>query len=240
MSKAKAEKFQEKITQLTGRERRPYTGHDLGTLKTDLDASLLELSHITGGIRPSLLSKISSEGANLAAPMQILLRFYLRHPETIPLEEPINAREFYETDLGGAEMLHIRYFAPLFGVDRNSGYSWGGRSEPTGIVQAAMQAARRYREIHNLSPEQLLSELVDIHNDVIAALGVNPHESGGTWRQPAKNGDVPVLEPEKLANPVARRGRKPKPKAETPESDIKNFKVASERKRKTKATPSKG
>ena len=115
---------------LTGYEDRPYTGEDVAAFLALHELSVAQSSLIFGLISAGQIAKWIRNREVLPTPAQVLMRLYLRYPDSIPIEHKIDPVRFYNEELGGERNLHVRFFAPLFGVDRNSGARWGRATRP--------------------------------------------------------------------------------------------------------------
>lgn len=193
---------------LTGYEDRPYTGEDVATFLAIHELSVAQSSLVFGMVSAGLIGRWIREKTELPVPVQVLLRLYLRYPESIPIEPKVDPIKYYNEELGGEHNLHVRYFAPLFGVDRNSGARWGVHTRPHGLVSATMSATKRIRRNNNLSQIQLLELLVGIQNELMEMLGVNPMVAGGSWHRNPPGIPIQPVTLEEMRKPVMR-GRKP-------------------------------
>ncbi len=200
-----------KAISLTGFETRPYYGKDIRDFASNNGLSASELGSVfcQGGMSSSALQKqIGNDEKLLSPPLQILLRFYLRNPETIPLPERVVASEFFASELGGDEAIAVRYRGVLFGVDRNSGYNWSRDATPISQVKSTMLAAKRLKKNRGLTQQELLTELIENLNAVTQSLGINPLLEG-SWKREKNSDEVIKYTNDSVTSfSVKRKGRR--------------------------------
>ena len=195
---------------LTGYESRAYCATDLFEFSNSRGLSISDITSVfsPGGMSVSAFAKQIGKGNKvLLPPMQVLMRLYLRHPETIPMPEKISVSEFFD-ELGGEEKIASRFRGVLFGVDRNCGYNWERNSKPISTVQSAMLAVMKLKELNSLTSDETLKELIDIANSSAGSLHVNPMKEGSWGRQPDSFGDAMVLSIDDIGHSkLKKRGR---------------------------------
>ena len=208
---------------LTGYELHPYCASDLFSFATRQG---LSLSDLTGLFCPGFMStsafikNVGSGDDLLSTPLQILFRLYLRYPDTIPMPERVIASQFFDEELGGEDVIATRFRGVLFGVDRNSGYNWNRDAKPIAYVRSSMIAAKKMKQQENLAPEELLERLLDITNDTMASLNVNPMKTGSWSRKDLKKEDPLHLTLDSVRNSaVMQRGRRKSNVVQHPETD---------------------
>jgi hypothetical protein len=195
---------------LTGNETCPYKGSDLDCFRNTYGFSVNEAATVFGfNGRISGLKKIIEKDQEVLPPtLQLLMRLYLRFPETIPFPEKLTTSDFFEECLGGETAIATRFRGILFGVDRNSGYNWGKDATPINSVLAIMHAAKKLKENKHLNHEELLEVLLCNFNSTAASLNVNPLKIGSWGRKNAAN-EALFLNPKDVSEKaVKNRGRR--------------------------------
>ncbi len=201
---------------LTGYEDRLYYPRDINDFGNRYGLSTRQLADIfrfQGKLKTKTLRETEGDQKPLSPTIQMLLRMYLRHPETIPLAKKLSAQEFFDNVLGGQNAVATRFRGVLFGVDRNSAYNWNRDSEPNAQVLALMVAAKRLKEVRNLSNEQLLQTLIDNFNVTTEVLRVNPLKDGSWSRRNSAEKPLTFALSDVSEKAVQLRGRRVKAKS---------------------------
>ena len=195
---------------LTGYETRPYCGDDLDSFKKQYGLTTSELAVIFGQPSSSSALKrvIECSEEVLSPTIQLLMRLYIRFPDTIPLPERLTVSTFFEDCLGGETFVATRFRGILFGVDRNSGYNWGKDATPMSQVRAIMFAAKKLKENNGLTQEDLLQHLIENFNMTTASLNVNPLKTGSWGRKNTANEALTLSIKDVCEKAVKNRGRR--------------------------------
>jgi transcriptional regulator with XRE-family HTH domain len=190
---------------LTGEEARPYCGDDLDIFRKHHGLSMNELAVIYGQTgSSSALKRVIECGKEVVSPtIQLLMRLYLRFPDTIPLPERLTVSVFFEDCLGGETAIATRFRGILFGVDRNSGYNWGKDAAPMSHVKAIMIAAKKIKQNNGLTQEDLLQLLIENFNMTTASLNVNPLKNG-SWGRKNTAGEALSLSVNKVCDKAVK------------------------------------